>query len=96
MILPSIFRAKHLEPPPWLYGWLAHGSWFPMIYGRVNADLAVSLPTPAPKQQGPRTPRVAPLPQGHWHHRPASIPPGAGSLHLLLQPNRGAFYAATS
>jgi ubiquinone/menaquinone biosynthesis C-methylase UbiE len=34
----------HLEPPPWLYAWLANGSIFRRIYRRLAADLAASLP----------------------------------------------------
>ncbi len=37
----------HLEPPPWLYAWLARGSLFRRIYRRFVADLAASLPTGA-------------------------------------------------
>jgi ubiquinone/menaquinone biosynthesis C-methylase UbiE len=44
MTLTSIFRVKHLEPPPWLYAWMARGSLLGMIYRRINADLAAFLP----------------------------------------------------
>lgn len=44
MTLTSIFQAEHLEPPPWLYAWMARGSLFRMIYRRLVADLAASLP----------------------------------------------------
>ena len=44
MTLTSIFRVKHLEPPPWLYAWMARSSLLGMIYRRINADLAAFLP----------------------------------------------------
>ena len=47
MTLTSIFRGKHLEPPPWLYAWMARGSLLRMIYRRINADLAAFLPAGA-------------------------------------------------
>ena len=47
MTSTSIFRVKHLEPPPWLYAWMARGSLFRMIYRRFSADLAALLPTGA-------------------------------------------------
>lgn len=47
MTSTSIFRVKHLEPPPWLYAWMARGSLFRMIYQRFVADLAALLPTGA-------------------------------------------------
>jgi ubiquinone/menaquinone biosynthesis C-methylase UbiE len=47
MTLTSIFRVKHLEPPPWLYAWMARSSLLRMIYRRINADLAAFLPTGA-------------------------------------------------
>ncbi len=37
----------HLEPPPWLYAWLAKGPLFRRIYRRFVADLAASLPAGA-------------------------------------------------
>jgi ubiquinone/menaquinone biosynthesis C-methylase UbiE len=37
----------HLEPPPWLYAWMARGSLLRLIYRRFAADLAASLPTGA-------------------------------------------------
>ena len=45
MTLTSIFRGKHLEPPPWLYARLARGSLMRLIYRRFIADLAGSLPS---------------------------------------------------
>jgi ubiquinone/menaquinone biosynthesis C-methylase UbiE len=44
MILTSIFRGKHLEPPPWLYARMAQGSWMRLIYRRFVGDLAGELP----------------------------------------------------
>jgi ubiquinone/menaquinone biosynthesis C-methylase UbiE len=37
----------HLEPPPWLYARLARGSLLGLMYRRLAADLAQSLPTGA-------------------------------------------------
>jgi len=42
--LTSIFRGKHLEPPPWLYAWMARGSLMRLIYQRFVTDLAGVLP----------------------------------------------------
>jgi ubiquinone/menaquinone biosynthesis C-methylase UbiE len=47
MTLTSIFRAEHLEPPPWLYAWMARGSLFRKIYRRFSLDLAACLPAGA-------------------------------------------------
>ena len=44
MTLTAIFRGEHLEPPPWLYARLAQGSLMRLIYRRLLADLAGSLP----------------------------------------------------
>lgn len=44
MTLTAIFRVKHLEPPSWLYAWMARGSMFRLIYRRLAADLAAFLP----------------------------------------------------
>jgi len=44
MSLTSIFRGKHLEPPPWLYARLAQGSLMRLIYRLLVADLAGGLP----------------------------------------------------
>ena len=44
MTLTAIFRGEHLEPPPWLYARLAQGSLMRLIYRRLIADLAGSLP----------------------------------------------------
>jgi ubiquinone/menaquinone biosynthesis C-methylase UbiE len=40
----GFLRIGHLEPPPWLYAWMARGSLFRMIYRRLAADLAAFLP----------------------------------------------------
>jgi len=34
----------HLEPPPWLYAWMARVSLLRLVYRRFSADLAASLP----------------------------------------------------
>jgi ubiquinone/menaquinone biosynthesis C-methylase UbiE len=44
MTSTSIFRDKHLEPPPWLYARLARGSLMHLIYRQVAGDLAGDLP----------------------------------------------------
>ena len=42
--LTAMPGGKHLEPPPWLYARLAQGSLMRLIYRRLIADLAGSLP----------------------------------------------------
>jgi ubiquinone/menaquinone biosynthesis C-methylase UbiE len=44
MTLTSIFRVKHLEPPPRLYALMAQGSLMRRIYRGFVADLAEGLP----------------------------------------------------
>ena len=44
MTLTALSRGEHLEPPPWLYARLARGSLMRLIYRRLIADLAGSLP----------------------------------------------------
>jgi ubiquinone/menaquinone biosynthesis C-methylase UbiE len=44
MTLTSIFRGKHLEPPPRLYALMAQGSLMRPIYRGFVADLAAGLP----------------------------------------------------
>ena len=44
MTLTSIFRDKHLEPPPRLYALMAQGSLMRRIYRGFVADLAAGLP----------------------------------------------------
>ncbi len=44
MTLTSIFRVKHLEPPPRLYALMAQGSLMRPIYGGFVDDLAEGLP----------------------------------------------------
>jgi ubiquinone/menaquinone biosynthesis C-methylase UbiE len=44
MTWTSRLRGKHLEPPPWLYARLAHGSLMRLIYRLFVTDLAEGLP----------------------------------------------------
>lgn len=47
-LLPKLAISQvHLEPPPWLYARLAHGSLLRLIYRRFSADLAAGLPAGA-------------------------------------------------
>ncbi len=47
MTSTSISRADHLEPPPWLYAWMAQGALLRLVYRRFVGDLAAALPAGA-------------------------------------------------